>query len=131
MPSTNNRNLTLITEGDNVTIKVQYKATFTPLDRHLASKGLRFRERILVIGEDPGTRGDRLLYTFPMVNLPVTDGSVNLVLNRNLSQTVTRASLQEDTGLGDADEIRCNIQIIPMGIPETHSSYTDQEVLLG
>lgn len=131
MPSTNSRNLTLTTVGSNVTINVKYNAVFTPFERHLASNGLHFHERIRVIGEDPGTATDIVLTSFPAFHFPVTAGAGNQTIPRNVSKTVTRASLQEDPGLGDADEIRCRIEIAPVGMPTTLTAFTDQEVLLG
>lgn len=52
-------------------------------------------------------------------------------INRDVSIIKTRASLQEDTGVGDADEIRCRINITPIGMPISLFDFTDQEVLLG
>ena len=45
--------------------------------------------------------------------------------------TVTRASLQEDNGLGDDDEIRCRMTMDALNLPEDVTGFTDQEILLG
>ncbi len=132
MPSTNNRNLTLTTTGANTTINVTYNAVFSPLERHLASNGLVFQERISVIGVDPpGATTGTTLHNFAVQNLPVTAGAGSQTIARNRSITVTRASLQEDAGLGDDDEIRCKIVIRPIGLPSEITDFTDQEILVG
>lgn len=131
MPTTNNRFQTLTTVGDNVTIRVTYNAVFSPLERHLAAKGLIFQERIQVIGEDVGTATDQILRTFPLVNISVSEGAGYLTVPRDREITVPRALLQEDTGLGDADEIRCKIEITPIGMPAVVSAFTPEQYLLG
>jgi hypothetical protein len=132
MPTTNNRNLTLTTVGANVTINVTYNAVFSPFERFLAANGLVFQERISTIGVDPpGGFAGTTLNNFPAQNLPVTAGAAPQTIARNRSMTVTRASLQEDAGAGDADEIRCRIEIRVIGMPSTTTDFTDQEVLLG
>ena len=134
MPSTNNRQLTLTTVGDNVTINVTYNAVFSPFERRLAGLGLVFRERIAVIGVDPegATTGSVLRVGFPSPNFAVTDGAAAQTIARNVSVTVPRASLQEDLA-GDTDEIRCRIRIDSIGLPPavTADAFTDQETLLG
>lgn len=130
MPSINNANLTLTTVGENTTIQVTYNAVFTPLDGFLETHGLKFRERIQVIGVDPsGSFSGTSLRNFPAqtINVPRAGGTIA----RSRSLTVTRASLQEDAGLGDNDEIRCRIQIAPDGIPTLVTGFTDQEILVG
>ena len=128
MASTNGRDLTLTTTGANTKIEVKYNAVFSPLERHLAANGLIFQERIAVIGVDPP---DSTLHNFPVQNLPVTAGAVQQTIARNRSMTVTRASLQEDAGLGDADEIRCKIVIRPVGLPSEIADFSDLETILG
>ena len=103
-------------------------------ERHLAGLGLVFQEQIAVIGVDPaGSTTGTVLTNFPNANLPVTDGGVTQTIARNISKTVTRASLQEDSGLGDDDEIRCRIRIAAIGLPPavTPDAFTDQEILVG
>ncbi len=134
MPKTANRDLTLTTVGLNTTIKVTYQATFSVFERHLAGLGLKFRERIAVIGVDPpGSTTGTVIANFPPVDFPVTDGTVEQSMPINRSMTVTRASLQEDSGLGDDDEIRCRIRIEAIGLPPdvTPDAFTDQEILVG
>jgi len=153
MPLIDNPNLTLTTVGDNVTINVRYEVEINPVEQFLAGHGLRFIERIAVIGVDPpgGTTGTVLhnfpfdiidvqplggttgtvLHNFPPEPLPATLGGGNQIIGRNRSLTVTRASLQEDAGLGDADEIRCRITIELLNLPANVTRFTDQEILLG
>jgi hypothetical protein len=132
MPSTNTRNLTLTTTGANTTINVTYNAVFTKFERFLAANGMIFRERIQVIGVDPpGATTGSVLHNFPVQDFPVTAGGGPQTIGRNRSITVTRASLQEDAGLGDSDEIRCRIVIDPLGFPSETSDFTDQEILVG
>ena len=126
MPGITNQSMTLQLAGNNVTINVAYTAIFSAFDRFLAQNGLRFRERIRVIGEDPGTATDRILHTFPGENISVTGGTIP----RNRSLTVTRASLQEDVG-SDDDEIDCTIEIIPVDLPTVVTATTPQQVLAG
>ena len=132
MAQANNRELTLTTVGANVTVRVTYQAVFTQFERHLASNGLIFRERIAVIGVDPaGSTTGTVLHNFAAANLGVTAGVGPQTINRDRQITVTRASLQEDVGLGDNDEIRCRIRIEPIGMPALVEEFTDQEILLG
>lgn len=134
MPSTNNRNLTLTTVDSDVTVNVTYNAVFSTFERHLAGLGMAFQERIRVLGVDPsGSTNGTVLHNFAAQVLPVTDGSGSLTIARNRSITVPRASLQEDAGAGDADEILCRIEISAVGLPpaEPVVSFTDQENLLG
>lgn len=133
MASISGANLTLTTVGSNVTIGVTYTATFTEFERSLANLGLRFRERIRVIGIDPpgGFNGTILPVSFGSTTLPVTPGPGPLSIPRNRTVTVPRSVLQEDTAPGDADEIRCEIIIEPVGMPASVNGFTDQEVLLG
>jgi len=120
--------------GLNTTINVTYDAKFSVFERHLAGLGLIFRERIAVIGVDPpnSTTG-AVVANFPSPNLPVSDGTAEQTIARNVSLTVTRASLQEDSGAGDNDEIRCRIRIEAIGLPPdvTPDAFTDQEILVG
>jgi len=41
------------------------------------------------------------------------------------------AKLQEDTNLGDEDEILCRITISPLYLPAEVTAWTNQEILLG
>lgn len=134
MPSINNRQLTLTTVDDRVTINVTYNAVFSAFERRLAGLGLVFRERIAVLGVDPdkGSTTGSVLHNFPSPNLAVTDGAASQTIARNVSRTVSRDSLQEDLA-GDRDEICCRIRIEANGLPPavTPDAFTDQENLLG
>jgi len=132
MPTTNNRNLTLTTVDENVTVRVRYNAVFTPFERFLAANGMKFREQIAVMGMDaPGPFTGNVLANFTAEYLLVTAGPGVQTIPRDRSKIVTRASLQEDPALGDNDEIRCRITITPIGMPVSITEYTDQEVLIG
>ena len=134
MPTTNNRNFTLTTVDSNVTVNVTYNVVFTAFERHLAGLGMAFQERIRVLGVDPaGSTTGTVLHSFPVQNLPVTDGSGTQTITRNRSISVSRASLQEDPAAGDADEILCRIEIAAVGLPpaEQQQFFTDQSTLLG
>lgn len=132
MPTISATNLVLTTVDTNTTINVTYNATFSPFERFLAANGMVFREQITVIGVDPpgGTTGT-ILATFGYVILPVTAGAVPQTIARNRSMTVSRSSLQEDPAPGDNDEIRCRVEIVPVGFPATVSALSPQRVLLG
>ena len=132
MARINNANLTLTTVGNNVTITVTYSAVINALERFLEANGLGLVERIAVIGVDPpGSTTGTVLHNFPAENLPVTAGGGPETIARNRSITVSRASLQEDNGLGDNDEIRCRITIDALNLPADITAFTDQEVLVG
>lgn len=131
MPTTNSRVQRLITVGDKVTINVKYNVVFNTLERHLAANGLVFQERIRVIGQDAGTTTDQVLHTFSVQHIPVNAGIGALTVPRDRSLTVSRASLQEDRGLGDADEIHCSIEIAPLGLPSLITDSTPEQTLLG
>jgi hypothetical protein len=132
MARISNAQLTLTTVGNSVTVNVAYSAGINPLERFLVANGLALVERIAVIGVDPpNTTTGTVLHNFPAEVLPVTPGAQAQALPRNRSITVTRASLQEDNGLGDADEIRCRITIDALNLPEDVTGFTDQEILVG
>ena len=134
MPTTNTRVLKLNRVGANVRIDVSYNVVFSVLERHLAGLGLRFRERISVIGVDPpgATTGTVLPIIFPSSFIAVTDPQPR----QHASIIVTRAALDEDQHPLlppdlDADEIRCLIQIKAVGLPETITpdAFTNEAVL--
>jgi hypothetical protein len=134
MPTVTSANLTLTTTNGSTEVRVRYVAGFSTFERHLAGLGLIFRERIRVIGVDPpGSTTGLGLHNFPAENIPVTDGNGAQNFNRERFINVPRSSLQEDAGLGDADEIRCRIRIAAIGLPplETPDIFTDQEILTG
>ena len=122
--------------GGQVEIKVSYKGLFPVFDRHLAGLGLRYIERIEVIGVDPaGSTTGTVLTTFDPLQLPVTDGNVSQIIPRNRSKVVPRATLDEDGNPiidPDAipDEIRCRIRIDTLGFPPAiTAAFTNEEVL--
>jgi hypothetical protein len=134
MPRTNSRNLTLTPVGGNVRIDVTYNAVFLPFERRLAALGLAYQERIQVQGVDemtPGPEFVTLPISFENQILPVTDGAVLQTIERTRTVTVPRQMLQEDPVAGDADEIRCQIQIVPIELPATTTDFTDTKVLPG
>jgi hypothetical protein len=132
MPSTNSRNLTLTPVGGNVRIDVTYNALFQPFERRLAALGLSYQERIQVQGVDEvDPEFVTLPISFPNQVLPVTDGPVLQTIERTRTVTVPRQMLQEDPVAGDADEIRCQIQIVPIPLPATTNDFTDTKVLPG
>ncbi len=128
MPTIRNSTLTLTTVDNDVTIRVTYYAVFSPIEKFLYDKGLIFRERIQVRGENAGTASGQILHTFPLENIPVP---LELLVPRVRQMKVSRASLQEDPGLGDADEIICKIEITPIGIPAVVTGFTPVGTLLG
>ena len=139
MPTINSANLTLTTVGQTVTINVTFNAVFTPFERQLAGLGLIFHPHVDVWGMDPAgsLTGTFLINTdpplFPHTKFAVTVGTVDQVIAYNVSKPVARSLLQEDTGAGDSDEIRCRIRIHAIGMPLefTEEVFTDQEILLG
>jgi hypothetical protein len=129
VPTTNSRTQTMTPVVDKVTINVRYNAVFSTLERHLAANGLVFQERIRVIAKDAGTAKDQVLHTFSVQSIPVKAGIGLLSVARDRSITVSRASLQEDPGLGDADEIHCSIEITPLGLPTIVTDGTPEQTL--
>src|SRR5574341_426603 len=142
MPRIINQAQTLTTVGSNVTIEVSYSGVFSPVERFLVANGLRFQEQIHVIGEDTAAATTRILFTFLPRDISslVTPGTTELTvpITPPARRTVTRALLQEDVGsefpgLPDRgnDEIRCRIEITPIGLPAFVSTLTRVETLLG
>jgi hypothetical protein len=87
-----------------------------------------------VIGVDPsGSFTGTVITTFPLVDFPVTVGAGTQTIPVSTQLILPRATLQEDTGVGDADEIRVKIRIHAVGLPPEFSPdvFTDQESLLG
>ena len=117
-----------VTVGVNTTLEVKYNAAFTAFERHLAGLGMRYLERITVQGVDGATATD--LTSFPSQFIPVTDGATGQVIPRDRSATVARAILQEDPP-GDDDELRCRIEIVPVGFPQSVAGATDTEIVVG
>lgn len=137
MPTTNTHELTLIREGAKVKINVRYNAVFSVFERHLAGLGLKFRERIDVIGVDaPGAASSDILTSFPSPVLTVTDGTAPQTIARDVLMTVSRLALDEDSNpfVGpDAlpDQIRCSVRIEAVDLPVavTATKFTNEREL--
>jgi hypothetical protein len=104
------------------------------LERHLAANGLAFQERISVLEVDPGST--KVLFTLlPIENVPVTAGTTPQAISRNRTMNVSRGDLVDDVRLiggvlrSLGDQIRCRIEITPLGLPVPISELTDQENL--
>ena len=132
--------LTLAREGAKFRLTVTYHAEFNSIERFLSGLGMRFIERIAVIGVDPpGSTTGTVLARFSgqFIDVP-PEGVGTFATNRKRSILLTRAELDEDQDplLGadaDADEIRCSIQIQAFGLPAaiTPEVFTDQQILGG
>jgi hypothetical protein len=131
MPTVNNPTLNLTTVNQNVSISVTCSVRFTEFERKLSGLGLRYRSRVLVRGMDPGS--SQVLAIFPATTIPVTSGDGPQIVPFSQAITRTRASLQEDEGLGDDDEIRCSISINAVGMPPefTLPVLTNERILFG
>ena len=134
MTSVNSPTLTLTTVNQEVTMDVTFNALFSQLDRNLAGLGMQFHSHIEALGMDPpSSLTGSIITVFPTLNFAVTAGNGTQVIPVNVSKTVTRASLQEDAGVGDNDEIRCKIRIHAIGFPPvfTPDAFTGEQVLIG
>ena len=126
--------LTLAREGAKFRLTVTYHAEFNSIERFLSGLGMRFIERIAVIGVDPpGSTTGTVLARFSgqFIDVP-PEGVGTFATNRKRSILLTRAELDEDQDplLGadaDADEIRA------FGLPAaiTPEVFTDQQILGG
>jgi hypothetical protein len=148
MPVIRNPQLTLTREGSNLKINVTYSADFNTFERRLVGLGLKYRQRLAVIGVDPpgATTGAVLAVSSRFPNpifLDVTDGVGKQTVAGGGplgggTIIVSRAELDEDSNPqvppdADPDEIRCRIRIEAFGLPPavTPDAFTDQEVLGG
>jgi hypothetical protein len=133
MPRITNQNLTLTTNGANVTVNVTYDATFNRFERNLANLGLIFRESVMMVGIDPpGTTTGTDLFTLGIGTIPVTAGNTDLTLPRGFTRVVARSFLNEDPGtiLPDNDEIRGRIRISAETFPtQAVELFTEQDIL--
>jgi hypothetical protein len=135
MPEVKNGRLTLTTVSQNgtdrTTMNVTFDAVFTPFERQLAGLGMTFDRHIEILGVDATSH--RVLYEWDPTNLPVTAGAGAQTIPVNTSRTVDRSDLQDDPGLGDNDEIGCNIRIHAQGMPPvfTEDKFTAQVILAG
>lgn len=139
MSTTTSPKLTVTREGAKFRLTVTYHAEFNSIERFLSGLGMKFIERIVVIGVDPpGATTGTVLARFSGQFIPVPEGVGTFATNRKRSILLTRAELDEDQSplLGpdfDADEIRCGIQIQAVGLPPavTPEVFTDQQILGG
>lgn len=134
MATINSAALALITVDDTVTVSVTFNAVFTPFERQLAGLGMKFHRHLDVVGIDPaGSLTGTVITSFPLVDFPVTVGAGAQTIPVSTQLSVPRATLQEDTGVGDADEIRVKIRSHAVGLPPEFSPdiFTDEERLLG
>lgn len=134
MPTITSPALALITVDDNVTVSVTYNAVFTSFERQLAGLGMNFHEHLDVFGMDPpGSLTGTLIASFPQTRFAVTAGAGSQTIPRSVQMVLSRSSLQEDTSVGDADEIRVKIRVHSVGLPPifTPDAFTDEERLLG
>ena len=135
MAQITNQTLTLtpFVEGgvSKVKIEVTYDAVFSVSERALITPPFnwKFLETIQVVGVDlPLGTGEILVEkVLPVQEIPVTAGPGSLTVTRIRTVKALRTSLQEDPAPGDADEIRCLIQILPVAASE----FTPQQVLAG
>jgi hypothetical protein len=135
MAKITNQTLTLtpFVEGgvSKVKIEVTYDAVFSVSERSLTTPPFewKFLETIQVIGVDlPFGTGEILVEKMlPVQEIPVTAGPGSLTVPRIRTVKALRTLLQEDPAPGDADEIRCHIQILPVAA----SGFTPQQVLAG
>jgi hypothetical protein len=135
MAKITNQTLTLtpFVEGgvSKVKIEVTYDAVFSVSERSLTTPPFewKFLETIQVTGVDlPFGTGEILVEKMlPVQEIPVTAGPGSLTVPRIRTVKALRTLLQEDPAPGDADEIRCHIQILPVAASE----FTPQQVLAG
>jgi hypothetical protein len=144
MPTISSPKLTVAREGAKFKLTVTYHAEFNRIERFLSGLGMKFIERIVVIGVDaPGAVTnpitDTVLARFTGEFIEVkSEGVGTFPTDRTRSILLTRAELDEDQTplLGpdaDPDEIRCSIQIQAVGLPPalTPEVFTDQQVISG
>lgn len=122
MATISNQLLTLsdmVENGVNmVRVEIKYDVTFNTTEEFLQSIGFKFQEIIQVLGVDAGSVMDQILLDkfMPVQNITVPTGGGTV--SRKRTGKVSRAFLQEDPAAGDADEIRCSIQILPAAATE-------------
>ncbi len=114
-----------------VNIQVTYDAVFSGSERGLTTPPFewKFLETIQVTGVDIAFATGEILVEkmLPVQEIPVTTGAGSLTVSRIRTVKALRTLLQEDPAPGDADEIRCHIQILPVAA----SGFTPQQVLAG
>lgn len=138
MPTVSGANLTLTPDplGVFVTINVGYTAVFAEFERLWVADGTTFHPHIEAFGMDPAgsATGGTLLIAFPPQSpFPVTAGVGSQIFPRVVSLLAPRTLLNEDSGIGDDDEIRCKIRIHTKAAPSdffTPAVVTDEEILI-
>src|SRR3954447_10692658 len=98
MPTITSPKLTLAREGPKFKLTVTYHAEFNPIERFLSGLGMKFIERIVVIGVDPpGALTDTVLARFSGQFIEVRpEGVGTFATNRERSILLTRTELDED-----------------------------------
>lgn len=138
MAQINNATLTFstpFTEGGQrkVNIQVKYDAVFNASERN--DPDLRFLETIEIVGVDLvfGGEIEEILIekVLPTQEIPVTPGQGSETVERTRTFKALRSLLQEDPAPGNADEIRCNIQIAYVVANATAASASANAVLAG
>jgi hypothetical protein len=122
MPTISNSRLTITGNPwlGPVTIAVTYTATFSAVETYLAERGLSFAERIQIIGDDPGTVSDVVIYAFPPAPITLTAGQTTV--QRSRQATVPGAALNEDPATGSPfpipqpDEILARVELAYVGL---------------
>ena len=133
MPTVTNAKLTLTESGGIVTVKVEYDARFTPIERQLTTLGLSYHSHVTVHGVDGDTVGGPLInVNFPRHNFDddVTVGTTDLPITGIVEQQdFPRSSLQEDP-FGDPDELECLIRIhSPLPLQFSDDVFTPKKIL--
>jgi hypothetical protein len=139
MPTITSPKLALKPDGAKLELTVTYHAEFNSIERFLSGLGMKFIERIEVIGVDPpGATTGTVLSRFAGQFIQVPQGVGTFPTNRTRVIRLTRAELDEDQNPlqgpdADADEIRCKIRIEAVGLPPavTPDAFTDQQILGG
>lgn len=131
MPTITNATLTLTETNSRVTVRVQYDATFTAIERQLTTLGLRYHSHVTVHGLDGSTLSSPLAgVEFEHRPIAVTAGTSDETIPEIVEEhTFGRPLLQEDP-IGDPDELTCNIRIhSPLPPQFTEDVLTPQRVL--
>jgi hypothetical protein len=129
-------------DNGDINIIVDYDARFSAAERDLTViVQLNFLERIFVIGVDPsGSTTGAVLDVFPLAVIEgitpagTTPDDQSQTLHRHREKQAPRAKLDEDSNPivpPDIieDEIRCKIQIDPIGVPRRVEAFTNQFTL--
>lgn len=131
MPTITNATLTLTETNSQVTVRVQYDATFTAIDRQLTTLGLEYHTHVTLHGVDgSNVSGPLANVEFEHHSIDVTPGTSNITIPQIVQErTFGRPLLQEDP-IGDRDELICKIRIHSPLPPEfTEDVFTAQRVL--